>query len=284
MSETPPAQEAGGERPLPDPAPAGSGAAVAPGQMNHGAGAGRPDRWAHRRGEPRLFVVLWTTYLFCATLLALGAVSGASVLSADMYRPAARVLLASVAAGVALLWPMVRLSQSMPARGGAWTAAQDYLIVMLPAQAVIWPQWSLAALPGGVVAALAANMAAWGLLVAGLLANALTAAPGSASGARRAAWMGVFILIASGGAAVALVQWAGSVRDPAPAMRTAWMLSPITSVFELLADRSWMGAAAVVTRGHWAASGLVGAAGLMAWFVARWRSVALGRRLPTGLH
>lgn len=268
----------------------------------------RRDRWAHRRGEPRLFVFLWTTYLFSATLLTLAAVSASGHLTADMYRPAARLLVATVVAGVVLLWPMVRLSQVLPAgdpRGGAGfaSAVQDYFVVMLPAQAVIWPQWSLAALPGGVVAALGANVAAWGLVVGGLLAHALTSAgpgrPDALGSAHRLAgrdmtawarvvWMLVFVAVAAAGAAGALLAWAGDARATVPPARPAWMLSPLTAVFELLADRSWTGRSAAVTGMHWRATGVTAAAGLTLWLVAwaRVRGVRWGRggRTGMGLH
>ncbi len=252
-----------------------------------------------------MFVFLWTTYLFCATLLTLAAVSASGHLTADMYRPAARLLVATVVAGVVLFWPMVRLSQSLPSGGarGFSSAVQDYFVVMLPAQAVIWPQWSLAALPGGVLAALGANVAAWGLVVGGLLANALITTgagrshpPGTAgrfargdpAAWARTIWMLVFVLVAGVGAAAPLAAWAGDVRGTIPPARPAWMLSPLTAVFELLADRSWTGNSAAVTGVHWRATGVTAVAGLTLWLVAwvRVRGIRWGRggRESIGLH
>src|SRR5262249_35293851 len=100
----------------------------------------KPDPWAHRRGEPRLFAFLWTLFLFAptgATFMAAAPPGGASP---DVMRPATRALLAVTAAGVCILWPMVRLSQladEHPIAG----VIQDLVVVLIPAQAVIWPQW-----------------------------------------------------------------------------------------------------------------------------------------------
>lgn len=255
----------------------------------------RGDRWAHRRGEPRLFVFLWTMYLFCATVLTLAAVSAAGYLTVDRYRPAGTLLLATVVAGIVLLWPLVRLSQTMPGtRAGAFAGAvQDYFVVMLPAQAVIWPQWSLAGLPGGVVAALSVNVAAWGLVVGALLAHATiprvrgSRDPTGMSTPGRTAWMLVFVGVAAAGAGP-LLAWVGDPSGVLPEARRTWLLSPVTSVFEHLADRSWTGRPAAVTWAHWRASGVV-ALGAMALWVAAWVRVRgaagrVGGRAAASLH
>lgn len=266
------------------PADPGGGDA-SPGTPGPGNPAARRDRWAHRRAEPRLFVLLWTSYLFAATLLALAAVSASSVLSADAYRPAARMLIVTVAAGVVLLWPMIRLSQLLPPAGGFRPTLRDAFIVILPAQAVIWPQWNLAGYPLAAIACSAAWVAAWGSLVGAILANALTAHRGTGPDARLgagagAAWMLVFIAVATVGAA-------GVLADPSAAQgltpvraRPWWMLSPITGVLEILADRSWTGLHARAGAGHWLAGAIVAAASIPAWLVA-WRR---GVRADPGLH
>src|SRR5204862_230299 len=60
--------------------------------------------------------------------------------SADVMRPATRALLAVTAAGVVLIWPMVRLSQA-PDEHPASGSLQDLVVVLIPTQAVSWPQW-----------------------------------------------------------------------------------------------------------------------------------------------
>src|SRR5262245_56761146 len=70
-----------------------------------------PAPWSHRRGEPRTFAAIWLLFLFAATILSVGAVGLFGLVSTDVYRPAARVMLEIVTVGVVILWPMVRLSQ-----------------------------------------------------------------------------------------------------------------------------------------------------------------------------
>src|ERR1043166_1453153 len=96
-----------------------------------------PDPWAHRRGEPRTFAALWLLFLFAATILSVGAVGIFGLMSTDVYRPAARVMLEIVAIGVVVLWPMVRLSQAAPAFP-LRAMLGDAVVVLVPAQAVIW--------------------------------------------------------------------------------------------------------------------------------------------------
>lgn len=289
VAETVEAAESPSTAPVPVTAssPPAEDTSIAATSVERPTAARRRDRWAHRRGEPRLFVFLWTSYLFAATLLTLVAVSASNALTVDAYRPAARLLIASVAVGVSLLWPMVRLSQALPARGGFLPALQDYVIVTLPAQAVIWPQWVLAGLPPTVIGAAAASVAAWGLVVGGLLAHALTARARSYAGvptsdegpslspAARAGWMVVFIIVAlAGGAGAMAVSAAGSAPTP---FRLTWMLSPITAVFEVSADRSWMGVPARAAPEHWAVIGLTAAASAPIWVLAAARSRGLRR-------
>lgn len=264
-----------------DPRPEPGGGEAAPPAPDPPARAATPaprDRWAHRRAEPRVFVLVWTSYLFAATLLALAAVSASSVLSPDVYRPAARLLIVTVAAGVVLLWPMIRLSQLLPPAGGLRPALRDAVIVILPAQAVIWPQWSLAGFPLSAIACSAAWVAAWGVFVGAILAHALTTRPEPGRDARLgpaagAAWMLVFIALAAGGSTGVLVDPSAAAGLTPAGARAWWMLSPITGVLEILADRSWTGAPARAAPGHWIATAIVAGASLPAWLIAHWRGV-----------
>src|SRR5262245_41002258 len=97
------------------------------------------DPWAHRRGEPRTLAALWLLFLFAATILSVGAVGLFGLVSTDVYRPAARVMLEIVTIGVVVLWPMVRLSQEAP-KFPLRAMLGDCLVILLPTQAVIWPQ------------------------------------------------------------------------------------------------------------------------------------------------
>jgi hypothetical protein len=175
-------------------------------------------------------------------------------------RPAARSVLAAIAVGVALLWPMTRLSQERPSsrpRRIARAVAQDILVLVVPAQAIIWPQVAMAAWPLGVVGALSVSLAAWAALLGALLAFALMTPP-----IKRGWWMLVFVALAGLGPLVALGP-AGALHHDSE-FDWWWMSSPITSGFEIARDRPWSGAAAAVTASHWRAIWLVGgiAAGL----------------------
>jgi hypothetical protein len=236
------------------------------------------DRWAHRRGEPRVFVLLWTTFLFAATVLTLAGMGAAGPITPEVYRPAARILMITVAAGVAVLWPMFRLSQDSPPGGAIAHTIQDVFIVLLPAQAVIWPQHWLAGWPLDVILAVIALLAAWASLIGSLLAIAI--APGRARSSR-ALWMGALLALALAGAALALVE---RTDAPGAAVRghVLWMISPLTGVYELVRDRSWSGTVAVVYREHWAAILWTAGVSLPLWGVAA--SMSRGPRGASGLH
>jgi hypothetical protein len=238
------------------------------------------DRWAHRRGEPRVFVLLWTTFLFTATLLTLTGVGLGGYVTADVYRPAARMLMLTVAAGIALLWPMIRLSQDTPAHAPAAATAQDVFIVLLPTQAVIWPQYWLAGWPIPVLLAISALLTAWALVVGGVLALALGRLAG-AGHAARAWWMVGLLVLTTWGALGAFLDRGDQPGMPSNRGRVAWMLSPLTGVAELTRDRSWTGRPAAVYREHVLA--ILWTAGIAAplWVAAASRR---GRSPVRGLH
>ncbi len=237
------------------------------------APAGRD--WAHRRGEPRIFAFFWTLYLLFATVGAFWAVGAPGAHDALAMRPAARSLLAAITVGVALLWPMTRLSQTSPSerpRRVARAVLQDMLVLLVPAQAVIWPQIAMAAWPVSVVAALAASIAAWTLVVGGVLGIALLFLR---SGGGRGWWMLVFVVVAGAGPLVALGPLGNAARGDG-AFDWWWMTSPVTSGFEISRDRLWTGASAAVNIGHWRAIGGVVVVGAVVW--AAFGVVGLFRR------
>lgn len=226
-----------------------------------------PD-WSHRRGEPRVFALLWTVYLMAATLLMFAGSGGIGSMSADGYRPAARSTLILIAVGMAVLWPMVRLSQHHPTRRVLRSCLQDAIVVVVPIQALIWPQRWLARWPFEVVTAVSATLAAWGLLIAAVLAILMTPERGLAGPrrfARSALAMAACVTLFLGGAAVALAT--EGPRDPSDPLdtRLVRMLSPATAISEITRDRPWTGSPAAVSREHWhaiAITALVGVAAL----------------------
>ncbi|MBL9031545.1 MAG: hypothetical protein JNM80_07530 [Phycisphaerae bacterium] len=239
------------------------------------------DPWAHRRGEPRAFAFLWTAFLFVATVSTFVAVASRGQVDPALMRAAGRTLFVIVAVGVCILWPMVRLSQ-LPPSNPLVGSAQDLVVVLIPVQAVVWPQWVrwLAHWPFDVVAAVAVSITAWGTLVAGVLALAQVQ---RLRAAHRLApdpglwWMAAIAAVVVMGAGLSL---AGLSSEPDPA-RTDWMLSPITSLLELTRDRAWTGRSAATAQAHWTFTLATLSLALVAWTVA---AALRGRSTPPRLH
>jgi hypothetical protein len=234
------------------------------------------DRWAHRRGEPRTFAAAWILFLFGATVVSVGAVGAFGLLSADVYRPAARVMVEITAVGLAVLWPMVRLSQETP-RQPLRAMAQDLIVMLGPVQAVVWPQalvW-MAAWPVSVVLCLDLFVCGWGVLIGGLLATYFLRPR-----VGRWAMMALLLLLVLVGPVVAALRQPGAAAAMDPALSqpaVEWMMSsPLTGVYEITRDRSWTGLHARVDARHWAGVVLVWAVAVASWGVAGW----LGRGGP----
>ena len=129
----------------------------------------RPDRWAHRRGEPRGWALLWSSYLLGACIIAL--FTPASRLSFDpqQIRASCTLLLALILLGVAVFWPLVRFSQ-IPARVPSRAAAVDLLIVLAPAATILAPMHFLTRWSTDTVVALSVSLGAWAFLFGGMVA------------------------------------------------------------------------------------------------------------------
>jgi len=240
-----------------------------------------PDRWAHRRGEPRTFAALWLAYLFGAIAFSLGGVGLFGLLATDVYRPAARTLLTLAAVGVAVLWPMARLSQEAPKRP-LRALLVDLLVMVVPVQAVIWPQafpW-MAGWPLSVAAALAGLFLAWTGLMSGLLAVYFAASQcGRFRPMPRWGMMLLVMLVVLAGPAVAVTTPIASRAAVGVDVADPWLVSsPMTAVYELTRDRSWSGQSARIGPGHWLAVGMTGLCALFSWGVA----AAVGRGAEQG--
>lgn len=224
------------------------------------------DQWAHRRGEPRTFALCWTLYLLAATLVSLGS---AVMLNPEVYRRTATILIAIAAIGLCVLWPMTRLSQAAPPRV-LRAVFGDVLVLLIPLQAVLWPQVWIARWGLEVVGALVAMLSAWTLLIGAVLVVALTAVSprdghASVRSATRAVWM-TLVLLMGLGAPAAIYSSGLAVSPGAAGDNTMWLMtSPVTSVFEVTHDRSWTGQFARVDESHWRAIGLFGAVAVVSW-------------------
>lgn len=235
------------------------------------------DKWAHRRVEPRGLALLWTTYLLAVTLVCFGPPAALGGLDQLAGRYASRELLVLAAIGITVLWPLIRLSQVIPAEGGLHATLKDLFVIAVPAQAVVWPLTLLAMWPLSVAAAMGFVLLAWTFLIGGLLAAAL-GNPSSTPAAhtfRRLVWMGFFLAVpAVGPVVVASLPVVTSEHADTPAM-----LSPVTAVLEVGRERFWSGRAAAVLPEHWVAIGVTFLVGVGVWLFAHALAV---QPLPNG--
>jgi len=247
---------------------------------SEGPKPGIADRWAHRRGEPRLFALVWTIFLLIASMGAFAAAAIQGGFTVDAYRPAARHLLLVVAVGLTVLWPMVRLSQPPPARV-AWSVVRDLIVLLGPAQAVVWPQAWLAHWPTRVVVAVSLLMIGWTTLIGAVLCHvqaARSCTPGGRSHAPTPLGaMALCLVIVLAGPSILAVATCLGVP---PAGSAWWVVSPITGVVELTRGGFWTPRGAGVGPGHWVVISLVLLLAAGAWAVV----VRRGPHGPGRIH
>lgn len=235
---------------------------------------GHDDPYAHRRGEPRGFTVLWLAYLFLVAGVVYAAIGNPAFASAEGYRLASKVLLTMVGVGLLTVWPLLRLTQGSPIAGGVSATSRDVAIVLIPMQALIWPQSLITGWTVASVSAIALVLVAWTLIVGAIVAVAIGPARGhpgavgslSASrhhvspGGRVAAMLAILALGAAGPLGAMFL-------PPSETENRALfaMCSPLTAPWELFADRSWMGRRAVTLPEHWKPVLLTLIVGLVAW-------------------
>lgn len=234
--------------------------------------AAKVDRWAHRRAEPRPLAVLWMAYLVAASVLTIGTQGVLGLIAPDVYRPGARVLLAAAGAGVAILWPMIRLSQVVPARPVRATIL-DALVLAGPLNAIIWPQalpW-MAGWSPAVCAVLSILYSGWVLVIGALLLVALGRHDRDrdhpAPWVPRTAWMVVFVFVALAAPLLHGMDAFNAARDP----RQVWvpgLFSPLSAIFEIAKDRTALGVTAADRPEHWRAAWFTLALGLVLLLVA----------------
>ncbi len=231
------------------------------------------DRWAHRRGEPRIFALLLSIYFLASAMLTIFSAPAIGNPSAATFQAASRTLLALVAIGVVVIWPLTRLSQASPRRP-ITAALADVIVVALLAQAVIWP---MTVLPGGatihplpwlglwpwsVAFGIATLFFTWSTLVGAIIASAVSRVPGWG----RAGWMLVVVLVVAG-APLALMS-AGRFGVALPEWLS--LLSPITASVEFIESPS--GLTARMNSIEWIAALAPLAVSIPFWIIARGRS------------
>jgi len=251
---------------------------------------GAPDPWAHRRGEPRGFAVLWMIFLLVSTLLVFMTLGDPVRVTAEGYRQGARMLITVIAIGITVLWPMLRLSQMSAIGGGPAVVAKDLVILLVPLQAVLWPQAIITGWTVSSVAATAVVTFSWALIVGALLAIAL--GPGRVvrtfegpleadsrhrPGLERTFWMLSILAVVGAGPLIlmCLQSIGGATSDDLELLLR--MSSPLTAPWELLQDRIWTGRHAVVGPAHWRATWMTACVAVFGWIlIAIWRSTHRG--------
>ncbi|MFG0305361.1 MAG: hypothetical protein ACF8Q5_04010 [Phycisphaerales bacterium JB040] len=233
---------------------------------------GRPD-WSHRKGEPRVFALMWMMYLMGASLLMVTTIAAVQSISPGVVRPAARAMLTTAAVGICVLWPMVRLSQRRPERTTLGAVAADLVVLLPPLGALALPQalTVLANWPMQVVLALLAGLTGWAVLLGAVLALALRTVGRGTGGApeewHRVLWTCLFALVALGPPVYHAIGGTpvspGTARAATPAPGSAF--SPISLAWDLMSDRSGMGHSGVVGAGHWVIVLRVWALALALW-------------------
>lgn len=210
------------------------------------------------------------------TILMFSAFMNALSISPSITRPAARSMIVATTIGIVAFWPALRLSQQ-PSDRPIRAVFRDMFVILVPAQAVIWPHAlsALASWPLILLLAIAASMGAWALVIGGVIAI------GDSTRQRVSGswWMLAILAIAGFFPLYAtLTGTLGMVRPDVP--RLGWMFSPLTSMLELTRSRDEMGHPTPVYPGHWRLIGATACFGLALLILARACDVASRRRNP----
>lgn len=252
---------------------------VEPDRDLFGRVARRTPDWSHRRGEPRVFAFCWTLYLMGVVTLLFVHSGALSSFSYEAFRRSSRLTMLMLVLGVCVLWPMVRLSQATARSGGVAVVARDLVVLLVPAQALIWPQVWLSAWSLEVVLALFALLCVWALLIGGILAIMLGGPAGGGgfaalqqegakiSSGRRLLGLGACVLACVVGSVLALLHAGAGEGSAWLEARPLWMLSPFLGVLELTRERPWLAVSSGVGRIHWLMVAALGVVALGVWVV-----------------
>ena len=235
--------------------------------------------WSHRRGEPRVFTLLWMIYLMGATVLMFSSMATAISISTDVTRPAARTMFLVVVIGFSVLWPMVRLSQRSLPSGHVRFAIRDALVLTIPMQAIIWPQtlpvlsnWSVS-----VIAAMASFFFVWIIIIAGILAFASQSIErNKGSDLVRMTWMMITLIVVFAAPLIGSITSLG-IGASADQPRVGWLLSPVTGLLEIVRDREVIGVSAKVYPQQWRVIIALLCVGIALLLLARANEVARSR-------
>lgn len=237
------------------------------------------DPWAHRRGEPRVFALLWTCYVLVAVAGSVLWLATTGRFTATGYGPAARIMLLVVMTGCVLVWPMVRLSQRRPEGSVLGSLVLDVCVVLFPVQMVLWPLVFIAAWPAQVVLAVAVQFLVWTVLAGGVIAACLAGEPHPDLAApvprHRTAYMLALVCVVMAAPAIIAARHAAGTGSP------GWlaMLSPFSGIPET-AGTGVGGPQAPLTISQRKAVVAIGGFSTVFWGIAGFRSVLARDRHP----
>jgi len=240
---------------------------------------GADDPWAHRKGEPRVFALLWAVYLMAGSLLTIFAGRGIGSSSARQLEFASLGFLTIAGFGAAVLFPMVRLSQASPRRV-VRSLVVDWCVVIAPLVVVVPWLPLLTRWPFEVSLAATAQLCGWALAGAGFAGVGLawSSRGGDRGTARGWAMAGSVLAVGAG----PMVDAAWHAVDAAGLSRWWALSSPLTGPWVLSSSeaetllpqvRGWDW---VVVFAPWVVGGLLL---LVSWCLSRWdRGVLRGDR------
>lgn len=138
--------------------------------VNEFSSTGKDDPWAHRKGEPRTFTLLWAVYLMVGALVTIFSAHSLSGTGVRQWTYGCQSMVLLVFVGLCVLWPATRLSQTPPARPRRATLT-DLMIMLIPVQAVVWPMPLLTGWTWSVTLGLVLTIAGWGVLMGAVTAR-----------------------------------------------------------------------------------------------------------------
>jgi len=211
-----------------------------------------------RFAPPRGLMMLATLWLAASWLLLIGVRPPVQAQSAS-YTPGVRMMLLSMAVGLSVAWPLLRLSGPMRPRP-AMQALLDLVVLLCLIQVVLWPLRLVTPWPVTRAFSLDLCLAGWGLAFAAIVAAGSGPGPQGRLGIRRTLSMVAAMALAAGVPLVTLLG-GGSLPFTDAASReslSAW--SPATALWSLTA-----GGFEPPAPGEWRTAATGAALSLVAW-------------------
>jgi hypothetical protein len=226
--------------------------------VNEFASTGRDDPWAHRKGEPRTFTLLWAVYLMVGALLTIFSMRSLSGTGVRQWTYGCQSMVLLLFVGLCVLWPATRLSQTPPARPRR-AMLTDLLIMLIPVQAVVWPMPLLTGWTWVVNLGLVLAIVGWGVLI-----GAVTARGCASMRSYVRTWtMAIALLLTSAGPLVSVaLDWL--VLPRGVQLPDWWSLtSPLTLGFAM--TDTPLNLTPTMSGAEWAAGWVPLSVGLAAW-------------------